>query len=346
MQKGEKMANISVIGAGAFGTSLAIYSNRIGHNVKVWTFEKDLPGIVSEKGENEPYLPGFEIDQKIIFSNDFDVVLEDADYCLMVCPSSFMRMTAKGVKKHISGKTTIISATKGIENETLALMSDILEEVFPDKADNIVYMSGPSFAKEIAIGLPADNACASKNIEVARKFQEDFHSDKFRLYTSDDIIGIELGGSLKNVIAVACGACDELGLGLSARASLITRGLAEINRLAVAMGAHPITLSGLTGVGDLILTCTGDLSRNRTLGKKLARGMKASEIISSQKAVAEGYVTAKSVFNLSKKMNVEMPISEAVYRVCYEDADIKAEAMKLMKRDKKDEFNGLKKDSE
>lgn len=336
------MAKLAVVGAGAFGTSLALYGNRIGHDVKVWSFEKDLPEIVKSKKENTPYLQGFEIPESLEFSSDMEYVLNGAEYVLMVCPSSFMRATAKIAEQYLPENCTIISATKGIENSTLALMSDILDEIFPAKKDNIVYMSGPTFAKEIAQGLPADIACASHNIESARKVQHDFHSEKLRIYTSDDIVGVELGGSLKNVIAVATGACDEMGLGLSARASLMTRGLAEINRLAVARGADPITLSGLVGVGDLILTCTGDLSRNRTLGKKLAQGMKASEVLSSQKAVAEGYVTAKSVHNLSKKMNVDMPISEAVYRVCYEDADIKEEALKLMTRDKKDEFSGIK----
>ncbi len=191
------------------------------------------------------------------------------------------------------------------------------------------------------MGYPADLSCAARDITVARAVQSALHSPKLRFYSSDDIIGVELGGSLKNVIAVACGACDELGFGNSARAALMTRGLAEITRLAVAMGANPLTLSGLVGVGDLILTCIGDLSRNRTLGKKLAQGMKANEVLSSQKAVAEGYVTAKSVHDLAKKFNVEMPISEAVYMVCYEDADIKDIAKLLMQRDMKDEFAGV-----
>lgn len=336
------MANIAVIGAGAFGTALAIYAEKLNHSVKIWVFEKELPGIIEKEHENTPYLPGFKIKETIKFSNDMKEVLKDADFCLLVCPSAFMRSTAMEVKKHIPEKTIIISATKGIENSTLDLMSDILAEIFPERQDHLTFLSGPTFAKEIALGFPADIACASKDITAARKVQEALHSEKLRIYTSDDIIGVELGGSLKNVIAVACGACDELGLGLSARASLITRGLAEINRLAVSMGADPITLSGLVGVGDLILTCTGDLSRNRTLGKKLAQGMKASEVIASQNAVAEGYVTALSVHKLSEKMNIDMPISEAVYQVCYNNADIKVEAMKLMKREMKDEFQGIK----
>ncbi len=336
------MSNIAVIGAGAFGTALAIYADKLGHKVKIWVFEKDLPEIVEKTGENVTYLPGFKINKTIKFSNNMPEVLTDADFCLIVCPSAFMRATANEVKKHLPEKTILISATKGIENNTLDLMSDILTEIFPERKDHMTFLSGPTFAKEIAMGLPADIACASKDIQAARKVQKALHSEKLRIYTSNDIIGVELGGSLKNVIAVACGACDELGLGLSARASLITRGLAEINRLAVSMGADPLTLSGLVGVGDLILTCTGDLSRNRTLGKKLAQGMKASEVIASQNAVAEGYVTALSVHNLAEKMKVEMPISEAVYQVCYNDADIKVEAMKLMQRDMKDEFNGIK----
>jgi glycerol-3-phosphate dehydrogenase (NAD(P)+) len=230
-----------------------------------------------------------------------------------------------------------LSAAKGIEEKTLCLMSDILEEELPEHKTKLAYLSGPSFAKEVALDLPTDLSCASKDIEIAHKIQSYLHSPSFRIYTTDDVVGVELGGALKNIIAVACGVADALNLGASARASLMTRGLAEISRLGQALGANPMTFLGLSGVGDLILTCTGDLSRNRTLGKRLAAGENASEVIKSQKSVAEGYVTAKPAYFLSQKLEIDMPICSAVYRVCYEHKNIKDEVKKLLLRKKKDE---------
>lgn len=336
------MANVTVLGAGAFGTSLAIYSHSIGHAVKVWCFEKELPAIVKEKGENEIYLPGLPVSPEIEFQPDMAKSLAGADIVLVVCPSAHVRRVSEAAAPHIPKEALIVAAAKGIEHGSLALMSQVLEETLSDHKDHLAYLSGPSFAKDVAAGLPTDLACASANIEMARQVQDKLHSPNLRIYTSDDVIGVELGGALKNIIAVACGASDGLGLGLSARASLITRGLAEISRLGVALGAKPITFLGLAGVGDLILTCTGDLSRNRTLGKNLATsGKTAAEIVNSQKSVAEGYVTVKPVYELSRKLEVDMPISSAVYRVCYENSSLKSEASALMERAKKDEFEGL-----
>jgi glycerol-3-phosphate dehydrogenase (NAD(P)+) len=335
------MAKITVIGAGAFGTALAIYSRRIGHDVKVWCFEKDLPRAVKESSENEVFLPGFKIDPKIEFSTDPEYTVQGAELIIIVCPSAYVRSTSGLIKNIISKDALILSAAKGIEHGTLALMSQVLEESLPQHRERLTYISGPSFARDVAAGLPTDLACASADIINARRVQSIIHSPTLRIYTNDDIVGTELGGALKNVIAVASGVADGMNMGASARASLMTRGLAEMSRLGVAMGANPISFLGLAGVGDLILTCTGDLSRNRTLGKRLAAGEKASQIIATQKSVAEGYVTVKPAVELAAKHGVDMPISRGVYNVCYEDKDIKLEALSLMSRNSKDEFTGL-----
>lgn len=335
------MSKISVIGAGAFGTSLAMHCKSLGFDVRVWCFEKDLPGIVAEKGENTIYLPGYTFSKSVRFVNDPLEAVEGADLVLFVPPSAHLRKTAELFKGHITDKQLILTATKGIEHGSCMLMSQVMEDIFPEFRDNMAFLSGPSFAKDVAAGYPTDLSCAAFDIEVAKKIQKMLHSSIIRIYTNDDVIGVELGGSVKNVLAIACGVSDELGFGLSARAALMTRGLAEITRLGTAMGANPLTFQGLSGVGDLILTCTGDLSRNRTLGKKLAEGKTAEEIVSSQTAVAEGYVTAKPVVQLAEKYGIEMPISEAVYKVCYEGADLKKSVLKLMNRSEKDEFEGI-----
>jgi len=335
------MKRITIVGAGAFGSSLSIYAHSIGHKVKVWAFEKELPALVREKGENETFLPGIKISPEIEWTNDPDEAVADADLVVVVCPSAYVRSTSKLIADRVSKNALIVSAAKGIENGSLALMSQVLEETLAGHRERLTFLSGPSFARDLASGLPTDLACAGFDINMAREVQDILHSPSLRIYSNDDVIGTELGGALKNVIAVACGVADGLNLGASARASLMTRGLAEITRLGVAMGAKPLSFSGLAGVGDLILTCTGDLSRNRTLGKRLAAGEKASDIIASQKSVAEGYVTVKPAIELAEKHGVDMPISRAVYRVCYENENIIKEIKTLMSRDSKDEFAGI-----
>lgn len=332
---------ISVIGAGAFGTSLSLYSKKLGYEACVWCFEKELPEIVKTKNENTLYLPGYRLDPSIVFTNDPDEAIYGSELIILSSPSAHIRSTSALISQYIKPDQLILSAAKGIESGSLKLMSEILEETLPDFSGNLAYLSGPSFAKDVASGLPTDLACASKNIETARKIQDILHSETLRVYTQDDVIGTELGGALKNIIAVACGASDALNMGSSARASLMTRGLAEITRLGSVMGANPLTFLGLAGVGDLILTCTGDLSRNRTLGKRIAMGEKADDIISGQKAVAEGYVTVKPAVELAAKHGVEMPISKAVFDVCYNNAQLKDVIKYLMNRVGKDELIGI-----
>lgn len=335
------MTQVSVLGAGAFGTALAIHSHSLGHRVRVWAFDKGLPEEVAAKGENTAYLPGFAVPADMEFSNDIAEALEGADLVLLAVPSGFMRSVTKEAAPHIPAGAAITSTAKGIEQDSLALMSEVLAETLPEHAAHATYLSGPSFAKDLASRLPADVSLAANDIETARRVQAILHSPLLRVYASDDVIGVQLGGALKNVIAVACGAAFGLGMGASALAAVMTRGLAELARLGVALGANPLTFLGLAGVGDLTLTCHGELSRNRQLGVKLASGKSAAEVVSSQKAVAEGYKTAAAVHTLAERTGVDMPISEAVYLVCHRGALIQDEATRLMTRERKDELAGI-----
>ncbi len=335
------MADVSVLGAGAFGTALALYCSELGHRVRVWAYEKDLPDRVAAEGENAAYLPGFPVPPEVAFANDMASVLSGAELVLLVVPSGFMRAVTLQAAPHLPPGALVTSTAKGIEDESLALMSEVLADTLPRHAAEACYLSGPSFAKDVASRLPADVTLASADIEVAHRVQEMLHSPRLRVYTSDDVIGVQLGGALKNVIAVACGAAHGQGLGASAVASLMTRGLAELTRLATALGANPLTFLGLAGVGDLTLTCTGELSRNRQLGLQLASGKPARDIVASQRAVAEGYRTALAVHRLAAREGIDMPISEAVYRVCHEGADLSEEGARLMSRARKDELAGI-----
>lgn len=335
------MTNVTVLGAGAFGTSLALYSSNLGHRTRVWAYDDGLPARVAAEGENAAYLPGFSVPDALLFTNDMATALHDADLVLLVVPSSFMRTVTGQAAPHLPPEALVTSTAKGIEQESLALMSDVLADTLPDHARSATYLSGPSFAKDIASQLPADVSLAAANIDTARRVQAILHSPLLRVYASDDVVGVQLGGALKNVIAVACGAAHGLGLGASSVAALMTRGLAELTRLGVALGANPLTFLGLAGVGDLSLTCNGELSRNRQLGQQLATGKTAREIVSSQKAVAEGYRTSAAVHRLAAREGVDMPISEAVYNVCHQDASLPEEATRLMSREAKDELAGI-----
>lgn len=335
------MARIAIIGAGAFGTSLSIYTHSLGHAVRIWCHEQELPEILRTEGENSPYLAGYPVDPGIDFSNDIPHVLEGAELVLVACPSSHMRKVCQGIADHVPPEAVLASMTKGIENDTLYLMSEVQAEILPTQVSRLSYLSGPSFARDIADGLPTNLTCAAVDPDVAARVQELLHSSRLRIYTSEDVVGVELGGAVKNVIAIVCGASDGMGLGDSTRASLMTRGLAEMTRLGVALGANPITFLGLAGVGDLMLTCTGDQSRNRTLGKRLVSGETAEQIVNSQNAVAEGYVTVRAVRALKERLGVDMPIVEAVYRVCYQGAEFLEEAEKLSNRARKEEFQGI-----
>ncbi len=337
----ETVGRIAVVGGGSWGTALANLLGENGYGVDLWVYETEVKEQIEKQRENLTFLPGFRLSDNLAASNDLAAVVSGKKMVVMVTPSHLTRMVAGKLVGVLSPEATLVSATKGIENETLLTMSGVYKEVIPGMGDDrLVVLSGPSFAKEVARQVPTLVAAASKKAKRAAMVQEIFSSPCFRVYTNDDVIGVELGGAVKNVIAIASGMIDGLGLGLNTRAAIMTRGLAEMRRLGVKMKADPRTFSGLAGVGDLILTCTGDLSRNHTVGMKLGQGMSLDQILAEMKMVAEGVKTAKSVYNLSLKMKVEMPICNAIYKILYEGLSPEVAGRELMGRDLKKEFNG------
>ncbi len=331
---------MGVVGAGSWGTALANLLANKGLKVSHWVFEKEVKEQIERYRENKVFLPGFSLSTNLFPSNDISSVVSGKNVLLIVVPSHVMRETADKISAYVSKEMIIVSASKGIENITHLTMSGVLKEVLCDIPDNrFAVLSGPSFAREVAGNVPTAVTVASKNPCVAGFIQEIFATPFFRVYTNDDMIGVELGGAVKNVIAIAAGIIDGLGLGLNTRAALITRGLTEMRRLGLRLGANPRTFVGLAGLGDLILTCTGDLSRNHTVGKKIGQGKRLNEILSEMRMVAEGVKTAKSVYNLSRKLGVEMPISHEIYHILYDDVSPGEALHRLMTRDLKQEMD-------
>ena len=332
---------IGVLGGGSWGTALARLLATKDHNVTLWVYEPELVEAINESHENTLYLPDIELPANLRATNDIEEALSGSEMVLSVPPSHVLRTVMEQAVEHMPEGVPIVSATKGIENDTLMLVSDILEDVLPPRYHPfLVYLSGPSFAKEVAEEKPTAVTIASYNHQLAVKMQKVFSNGHFRAYTSNDVIGVEIGGALKNVIAIASGAVSGMELGLNASAGMITRGLHEITRLAVRKGANPLTLTGLAGMGDLVLTCTGGLSRNRTVGTKLGKGMTLDEILEDMNMVAEGIKTSKSVYDLSRQMEVEMPISEQVYLVLHEGKSTDQAVADLMARELKPEMGG------
>lgn len=313
------MHRAAVLGAGAWGTALAIHLTRQGERVQLWTWLPQHAQAMRSDRENREFFPGFPLPDAVVPTSDLSEALHGVDLVVLVVPSHAFRETLTRVESLLGEEMALVSATKGIENDTLMLMSEVVEDVLgPKWRDRYCVLSGPSFAKEVAQELPTNVVIASLNHALSVRVQERFASDRFRPYSSDDPVGVELGGALKNVIAIAAGACDGLGFGHNTRAALITRGLAEITRLAVAKGADPLTLAGLSGMGDLVLTCTGELSRNRTVGVELGKGRSLDDVLAGLGHVAEGVKTAKSAYDLAQKLGVEIPICSESYQVLYE----------------------------
>jgi glycerol-3-phosphate dehydrogenase (NAD(P)+) len=329
------MKKIAVIGAGSWGTALAIAltRSRTKHRVSLWVYEKDICESLRTRGANDVFLPGFEVPREVEATNDFGEALDGAEIVLGVMPSGHARALYTQMVTHVKSEMTFVSATKGLDHSTLERITQVIEQVVGKKfPPHVAALSGPSFAKEVAKGDPTAVVIASKDLDVARMVQEEFSGPTFRLYASDDPAGVELGGAVKNVIAIAAGVCDGLGFGHNTIAALITRGLAEMTRLAVAMGGQPKTLAGLAGMGDLVLTCTGGLSRNRTVGVELGKGRKLDDIVGSMRMVAEGVGTTVATVQLAKKMNVEMPITQQMNAVLYEGKAPKDAIRELMER--------------
>ncbi len=331
------MSYVTVIGAGSWGTTLACLLSEKGFDVTLWVFEKDLADEIEQTRCNSTYLPGVLIPDSLRISHDIKQAVQKARYVLNAVPSQFTRAVFSEAAPHLMDEAIIISVSKGIERGTLLTVSSILREI---SRHPVAVLSGPSFAKEVISKRPAAVTLAIEDKNAGFVLQELFNTNTLRVYTHDDILGAELGGALKNVMAIASGIGESLGLGNNARASLITRGLIEMTRLGVAMGAKEKTFSGLSGIGDLVLTCTSPLSRNYTVGIKLGQGMKLKEILQQTKSVAEGIATAESAYELSRKYNIEMPIIEQVYRILYEDKDPAQAVKDLMERSLKSEFYG------
>ncbi|MEO5510371.1 MAG: NAD(P)H-dependent glycerol-3-phosphate dehydrogenase, partial [Longimicrobiales bacterium] len=319
MRQDRGAQTVAVIGAGSWGTALANLLAKKGHTVRMWSFELDVADTINTSHENVKYMKGIALAPTLTASTSLEAVVTGADAILSISPAQHVRGVMADVAKYIAPGTLVISASKGIELGTLKTMAHIFSEVLPsDIADSAVYLSGPSFALEVARELPTAVTIAGTQAQAAERGQDLFQTPYFRAYTSDDVIGIELGGALKNVIAVAAGMGVGLGLGHNATAALITRGLAEISRLGVKLGANPLTLAGLSGMGDLILTCTGDLSRNRHVGVELGRGRPIDEILAEMVMVAEGVQTSRAAYMLAQKHDIEMPIVKEVYAVIFE----------------------------
>lgn len=331
------MSYIAVIGGGGWGTTLAYLLSNKGYDVSVWVYEEDLAEEMKRTRVNSLYLPEIKLPENIRISHRIDEVIDKTRYIVNAVPAQYTRSVFKQALSYISesDEATIISVSKGIERGTLLTISSVLREV---TGREVAVLSGPSFAREVIKNLPTAVTLATEDKNTGFILQEVFNTDNFRVYTHDDVLGVEVGGALKNVMAIASGISDSLGLGHNARAALITRGLVEMTRLGVAMGARERTFSGLSGLGDLVLTCTSPLSRNYTLGIKLGQGIKLEDILTQTKSVIEGVETAESAFELSKKYNMEMPIVEQVYKIIYEGKDPVLTVKDLMSRPLRAEF--------
>ncbi|MDM7926063.1 MAG: NAD(P)H-dependent glycerol-3-phosphate dehydrogenase [bacterium] len=332
-------ARIGVIGAGGWGTALSLLLHRNGHDVDLWEFFPEYAERMAALRRNPDFLPGVEIPEGLRITSDLGAAVRDKDALVFAVPSHVLRRVAVQVSGFGIGRYLVISAVKGIENETLLRMSEVLREAWAGllQPDRIVALSGPSHAEEVSRGIPTAVVAASASEVSSRTVQDLFRGPSFRLYTSSDVIGVELGGALKNVIAIAAGISDGVGFGDNTKAALMTRGIAEISRLGEAMGAAPGTFSGLSGTGDLIVTCSSRHSRNRLVGEQIGSGRSLDEVLSGMKMVAEGVRTARSAMDLSRKHRVEMPITREVVEILFNGKDPRRAVAELMTREPKKE---------
>jgi glycerol-3-phosphate dehydrogenase (NAD(P)+) len=329
---------LAIIGAGSWGTALAIVLARRFDSIRLWAHEPDLAARMQSDRENAMFLPGFELPSNISASDDLAIALEGADIVLGVMPSRHARSVYGRMLPFVDERMQFVTATKGLEHDTLLRMSEVLKESFgPKFQPRVAVLSGPTFAREVARGEPAAVVIASEERDLATSIQRAFSGPTFRLYTNADPVGVEIGAALKNIIAIGAGICKGMGLGNNSIAALITRGLAEITRLAVAMGGQPQTLAGLAGMGDLVLTCTGELSRNRSVGVELAKGRALSDIIGSMTMVAEGVETVPAAVDLACKFKVNMPITEQMDSILRGGRSPREAIRDLMERKLKDE---------
>jgi len=331
-----KTKKVTVLGDGGWGTTLSILLAKKGYEVCLWgAFEKNIISLHNTR-VNKKFLDGIKIPAGVRFSADIGQATSFSDTILIVVPSQYLRNVLRAVKKNISKEKIFLSATKGIEEKSLLRMSEVIAQELGRVG--LAVLSGPNISREIAQGMPAASVVASKDKTVRNYFQDVLTSDTFRVYTNDDVIGVELGGSLKNIIAIACGISDGLGFGANAKSALLTRGLVEMGRLGLAMGARPQTFSGISGLGDLATTCWSPHSRNRSIGEQIGRGRKLSAILKKMQMVAEGITTTKAAHDLSRRYGVDMPITKEAYLVLYKNKSPRSAVVDLMKRQKKPEW--------
>ncbi|OGO78049.1 MAG: glycerol-3-phosphate dehydrogenase [Clostridiales bacterium GWB2_37_7] len=326
------MYNVSIIGAGSWGTAIAILLAKKGCNVKQWVRRPELCSQIRETKENVTYLPGVVIPSNIDISSDLEYCCKDSKILVVATPSHAVRETVTSMKAYIDNDQIIVSIAKGIENETLLRMSQIVEIILPN--NKVAVLSGPCHAEEVAKDIPTAIVCSARERIIAEYVQDVFMTPKFRVYTNPDMIGVELGGALKNIIAIGAGVIDGLGFGDNTKAALMTRGIVEISRLGESLGAKKDTFAGLSGIGDLIVTCTSMHSRNRRAGIALGEGKSLDEFLGGTSMVVEGVRTTKSAYDLARKMNVEMPITQEIYNLLFNKADIRNSVINLMMRAK------------
>ncbi len=324
------MKTLAILGGGSWGTALAIALASRFDEVRLWVREADRADAMQLSRENERYLPGFPLPAHAIISHEMPSVLRQADVMLCVVPSAHMRAVLESARPHVPASAAVVSATKGLEDGSYCRMSQVIRDVLSERP--VCVLSGPTFAKEIAAGEPAAVVIASECPAMAEEIQTSFATPALRLYASPDVTGVEIGGALKNVIALGAGVCRGLGLGSNSVAALVTRGLAEITRLAVALGGSPRTLSGLAGLGDLVLTATGDLSRNRYVGIQLGQGHKLADIVANMQMVAEGVATCRAAHELAAARGMDLPIIDKVYEILYDGKDPRRAIRELMER--------------
>jgi glycerol-3-phosphate dehydrogenase (NAD(P)+) len=332
MMKRKALSRVAVLGAGSWGTTLANHLAGRGIATRLWAFEAEVVASITRSRENEVFLPGVRLHPGLEACSTHAAALAGAQLALFVTPSHVARAILRAARPHLPSGITVVVASKGIETDTLETMAGVFAEELRDAGHPLAFLSGPSFAREVAAGLPTAVTVASRDGAAAKLAQETFSAESFRVYTTDDVVGVEIGGALKNVMAIAAGIGDGLGLGNNARSALITRGLAEMTRLGVALGARASTFAGLAGLGDLVLTCTGDLSRNRSLGIALASGRSLEEIQSSTRTVAEGVRTTAAAVKLAARAGTELPIASQVHRILFDGAAPRVALQELMTR--------------
>lgn len=331
-------ATIGILGAGSWGTAMAVLLHSNGHRVAMWEFREDAARRLAETRENTDFLPGVAIPTDIDISSDLSSVASGKEIIMLMLPSHVVRSVAEQLSRIPLGDALLVSGSKGIENETLLRMSEVLTATIPDLLlDRVVVLSGPSHAEEVGREIPTVVVAASINEEASRRIQDIFMNPSFRVYSNKDVVGVELGGALKNVIAIAAGICDGVGFGDNTKAALLDRGIVEITRLGTTMGANPLTFAGLSGMGDLIVTCMSRHSRNRYVGEEIGKGKSLQEVLDSMLMVAEGVRTTQSAYDLSMKKGVDMPITHEVYQVLFEGKAPKKAVYDLMTRDPKPE---------